>query len=352
MNLARLIPAVVERATGADSNLHGLQHWRTVARIGRELCARTPAADAEVVEAFAFLHDAMRVNDSEDPGHGARGAQLATELRASGILDATDEQFAKLVRACRDHTNGGTTSDPTIGICWDADRLDLGRVGVKPVASLLSTEAARERVSAGRVTEPRTVGWRVWRFMLKNGEPRLASPEMLNVWEPGRTFVATCNVQASYPGRVQAHAVPHERCSCGVYVSPDVRRALEGFHGAGLRGGSGFVAGRVRLGGRIVASNHGEGEWKGERATILDLYLPRSLSFGIPRLLADAYGVPVETMPDLRSLGDATTGTGAINTNDRDYLEALYEIRGWRKQRDALGRLVPPDGFFFGRKTV
>ena len=37
------------------------------------------------------------------------------------------------------------SDDPIIGTCWDADRLDLGRVGVKPNPKLLSTERARSK---------------------------------------------------------------------------------------------------------------------------------------------------------------------------------------------------------------
>lgn len=38
--------------------------------------------------------------------------------------------------ACRDHEFGRTSSDPTIGSCWDANRLDLDRVGVDTNPSL------------------------------------------------------------------------------------------------------------------------------------------------------------------------------------------------------------------------
>ncbi|MFM7373822.1 MAG: hypothetical protein ACKO39_01545, partial [Chthoniobacterales bacterium] len=44
---------------------------------------------------------------------------------------------------CRTHTDGLTEADPTIQACWDADRLDLGRVGITPHASRLCTDAAR-----------------------------------------------------------------------------------------------------------------------------------------------------------------------------------------------------------------
>jgi uncharacterized protein len=32
---------------------------------------------------------------------------------------------------------------PTIGTCWDADRLDLGRVGARPDPKYMSTEARK-----------------------------------------------------------------------------------------------------------------------------------------------------------------------------------------------------------------
>jgi hypothetical protein len=46
------------------------------------------------------------------------------------------------------HSNGAVDADPTIQTCWDADRLDLGRVGIKPPARYLSLEAATHIESA------------------------------------------------------------------------------------------------------------------------------------------------------------------------------------------------------------
>jgi uncharacterized protein len=37
------------------------------------------------------------------------------------------------------------TRDVTIQTCWDADRLDLGRVGTKPNPTYLGTAAARNQ---------------------------------------------------------------------------------------------------------------------------------------------------------------------------------------------------------------
>jgi uncharacterized protein len=52
--------------------------------------------------------------------------------------------FKRLYSACAHHTDGLTDGDPTVQTCWDADRLDLGRVGIIPKKKFLGTEAARD----------------------------------------------------------------------------------------------------------------------------------------------------------------------------------------------------------------
>ena len=49
-----------------------------------------------------------------------------------------------LVEACAGHSDGFTKADITVQTCWDADRLDLGRVGIEPHPKYLCTEVARE----------------------------------------------------------------------------------------------------------------------------------------------------------------------------------------------------------------
>jgi uncharacterized protein len=56
------------------------------------------------------------------------------------------DRLALLEHAIRNHTKGRTTTDPIIGTCWDADRLDLGRVGMRPHERYMSTKAGRRRV--------------------------------------------------------------------------------------------------------------------------------------------------------------------------------------------------------------
>ncbi|PYE51997.1 hypothetical protein [Deinococcus yavapaiensis] len=123
-------------------SLHGPElHWRNVERFGVALARRTPSADERVVRWFSIFHDCQRDNEYHDPQHGARGAARAREMHAA--LDLTSAQLDTLVYACTHHTDGTTSSDPTIGACWDADRLDLPRVGYTLDVRYLSTPAAR-----------------------------------------------------------------------------------------------------------------------------------------------------------------------------------------------------------------
>jgi uncharacterized protein len=112
---------------------------------GFTLVSKTDGADPEVVRLFALFHDSMRLNEGHDPDHGRRGSALAREL--ADILPLEPSQLELLTAACDGHTEGFISDDPTVGACWDADRLDLPRVGIQPEARLLSTAAARARAA-------------------------------------------------------------------------------------------------------------------------------------------------------------------------------------------------------------
>ncbi|WP_319588454.1 HD domain-containing protein [uncultured Desulfobulbus sp.] len=121
--------------------LHGLAHWARVYENGRRLAERTGAAP-EVVALFALFHDSRRFNEHADPEHGPRGAMLAEQLRGTSFqLD--DEPFALLLTACRLHTGARTHENITVQTCFDADRLDLGRIGKTVDPQFLCTQAAR-----------------------------------------------------------------------------------------------------------------------------------------------------------------------------------------------------------------
>lgn len=129
--------------------VHGPDHWRRVERNGLLLATRTGAI-IEVVRLFAVFHDSRREHDGYDDLHGARGAAYAAKLRGE-LFDVSDEHFKLLQFACQWHTDGILSEDPTIGTCWDADRLDLGRVGARPNPEFMSTAFAREIAAHGSI---------------------------------------------------------------------------------------------------------------------------------------------------------------------------------------------------------
>lgn len=126
-----------------EHSLHGPDHWQRVERNALTLAAET-GADLLVVRLFAVLHDSQRRNEMHDPEHGARAADWATQLR--GVEFTVDEvQFRMLTEACVFHDKGLVSPNPTIGTCWDADRLDLPRVGINPMSRFMSTPAGKRR---------------------------------------------------------------------------------------------------------------------------------------------------------------------------------------------------------------
>jgi uncharacterized protein len=66
-------------------------------------------------------------------------------LKLNGELFTLDNTGLDiLIYACRHHSDGLVEGDVTIRTCWDADRLDLGRVGSMPSASKLCTSEAQD----------------------------------------------------------------------------------------------------------------------------------------------------------------------------------------------------------------
>ncbi len=139
--IAAIKQAAVDRFPLTISGIHGLAHWERVLENGVYL-AKHSGGDVLICSLFAFLHDCCRESEGSDPEHGARAAEFAKTLRG-GILKLEDERFELLRYACEHHEKGRLSEDPTIGACWDADRLDLGRVGRRPNRRFLSTERAR-----------------------------------------------------------------------------------------------------------------------------------------------------------------------------------------------------------------
>ncbi|MFH1112931.1 MAG: hypothetical protein V1792_03335 [Pseudomonadota bacterium] len=134
---------VIRRDYALDwHGIHGIDHFRRVMDNGRALAGRT-GAKMHLVDLFAIFHDARRINDRIDPGHGRRAAELVKSLQGD-LLSLSRTDCDLLVHACTYHTDGLVDGDPTVQTCWDADRLDLGRAGIQPLPEKLCTSAAKD----------------------------------------------------------------------------------------------------------------------------------------------------------------------------------------------------------------
>ena len=162
----RILDTILEDYALPWDGFHGVAHWARVLENGFRLAGET-GANVEVVRLFAVLHDSRRINEFTDPDHGPRAAEFARTLRGR-LFDLPEPEFLRLHRACAGHTHERTHPDVTIQTCWDADRLDLGRVGITPYPKYLGTEVARRpatikwadrRASFGVVPE---IVWQEW----------------------------------------------------------------------------------------------------------------------------------------------------------------------------------------------
>lgn len=137
-----LVRDVLSRKHLQEFSVHGLPHWQKVERNGLYLAQRE-GGDMSIVSLFALFHDSQRVNEYEDPEHGARGAFLANSFFQIGRLRISQEQLNVLIYACTHHTDETIHADVTIQCCWDADRLDLTRIGISPDPEMLNTKSAK-----------------------------------------------------------------------------------------------------------------------------------------------------------------------------------------------------------------
>ena len=127
-------------------SIHGPRHWKQVEKNGLMLAKET-GADETVVKLFSVFHDCRRENEKRDDGHGRRGAELAISMKGV-YFDLPAHSFRMLLKACRYHTDGQLTSNITIATCWDADRLDLPRVGMTLDPDRMGTAPGRRLARA------------------------------------------------------------------------------------------------------------------------------------------------------------------------------------------------------------
>jgi uncharacterized protein len=119
--------------------IHGANHWARVLHHGKNI-GQLRQADLLVVELFGFLHDSCRLSDGKDLKHGERAAEFAHDIHGD-FFQLQPLQLDYLCYALRHHSGGEVSTNATIQTCWDADRLDLRRVGIIPSPQYLSQEA-------------------------------------------------------------------------------------------------------------------------------------------------------------------------------------------------------------------
>ena len=155
--------------------IHGVPHWARV-RVNGLLIAQQNGANQRVVELFAFLHDIKREADFNDPHHGERAADFIHSL-ADNLLMLNQAEKRLLMSACADHSKGFVEGAITIRTCWDADRLDLGRGGLRPDTKKLCTDIARQPDFFEQAYQRAT-------YQHRKQAERQANSTMVQTWKP------------------------------------------------------------------------------------------------------------------------------------------------------------------------
>jgi uncharacterized protein len=130
--------------------IHGMGHWRRVYYNTQKLSAYYNI-ESEVFELFALLHDSKRHDEFEDRHHGSRAAGFVQKLLRDGVISLDGEDTERLLYACANHTKSDKENplyhDLIVQICFDSDRLDIGRVGYSVDTSYLATEYAKSLIN-------------------------------------------------------------------------------------------------------------------------------------------------------------------------------------------------------------
>lgn len=132
-----------------NGGIHGIDHWSRVL-INALKIAEKNNANKKILIVFSFFHDIRREHESGDPEHGLRGAKYLQTFKYK--ININKNELKKAMIACEGHTSVLHHEDIDIATCWDADRLDLYRVGVKPDPEYLNTEFAKNAINISHAT--------------------------------------------------------------------------------------------------------------------------------------------------------------------------------------------------------
>ena len=142
-----------------NNSPHGVAHWMRVMRNGLEIGRNLEGANLKVIRLFAILHDSERVAEMQDREHGFRAAMMAHVHNGhEDTFTVTPDEMELLTTALTFHSDGYLTDCPTVGACWDADRLDLLRVGIHANPDLLC-HAYSKQFSVMYAANQRAVRW-------------------------------------------------------------------------------------------------------------------------------------------------------------------------------------------------
>ena len=161
---------VLKDTSVEHASIHGPDHWARVERNGLYVAQKT-GADKMIVQLFAVFHDCMRWNENIDPGHGRRGAEYAVQIK-NEFINISSNDFDKFYYACEWHTDQIKTDDITIAACWDADRLDIGRVGFILDPQYMNSKPAQEIVKRDDISVLDRVEVRNWEKLVCRSDVR------------------------------------------------------------------------------------------------------------------------------------------------------------------------------------
>ena len=133
----KLIGYATQDSQLSASPIHGDKHWRAVSLQGVWLAKKLQMSqEARLIALlFGLFHDCRRENEDYDPLHGQRGASVLASVEDFVV---SPEIMNKVVSACELHHHQKNTDDVYLGLCWDADRSLLGRVGMVPSQAYFS----------------------------------------------------------------------------------------------------------------------------------------------------------------------------------------------------------------------
>lgn len=172
--------AILDRYWLTLRGIHGLAHWARVYQ-NAILLRGDKDVDDTYLELFALLHDIGREHDGIDQSHGLKAASWM-QLNLDGIVEGQHADTVSVAVYYHTLARPGEKLDidkpvrDVAEICWDADRLDIGRTGVRPHEKYFHTKSGISVLSKGEFDEFKDV-------MIVPDWVEYKWPELYKAWE-------------------------------------------------------------------------------------------------------------------------------------------------------------------------